>query len=163
MAGKKPEIDIGEDLAQQRKVWVIERVAWTLMAGVILAALLGFAGHGHFSDREAAAPEGDLVVSYQRFERYHAQTLLSLQLVDVQGDETRLRIGQEFLRKVEIMRMEPAPERVELDMNFTTYVFNTNAPGLILVHYKPISAGPLQIEIGLDGAPLQTLPQFVYP
>src|SRR5687768_10655702 len=80
MAASKPEIDIGEDLTQQRKVWMIERVSWTLGAIVILGALLGFAGHGTYSNREAAAPESGLVVSYQRFERYHAQTLLGLRL-----------------------------------------------------------------------------------
>ena len=163
MTSKKPKLDIGEDLIQQQKVWVIERVAWTLMAIVILGGLLGFTGHGHFSEREAAAPENGLAVSYQRFERDNAQTLLSLRLAAVANAETRIRIGQEFLRNIQVIRIEPAPARIELDGNFNTYVFATNAPGLILFHYKPVNAGPLQIEIGLDGEPVQTLPQFVYP
>lgn len=163
MPAKKTTIDIGEDIAQQRKVWIIERVAWVLMAIIMLGALLGFTGHGPYSEREVSAPQSGLVVSYQRFERYHAQTLLSLRLTAVRGDETRVRIGQEFLRKVEVMRIEPEPERIELDDAFFTYVFNTNAPGLVLFHYKPIEAGPLQIDIGLDDEPLQQLPQFVYP
>jgi hypothetical protein len=163
MAARKQEIDIGEDLTQQRKVWVIERVSWTLGAIVILGALLGFAGHGKFSDREVTAPESSLVVSYQRFERYHAQTLLSLRLADVEEGETRVRIGQEFLGNIEVMRIEPEPERVELDTDFMTYVFNANTPGLILFHYKPVNPGPMQIEIGLADEPLQRLPQFVYP
>lgn len=163
MLENNERFDIGEDIAHQRKVWVIERIAWTLMGLIILGALLGFAGHGRFSAREAGSTESGLVVQYQRFERHHAQTLLGLRLAAVEDDATRVRIGHEFLGKVEIVRLEPEPERVELDQGFNTFVFNTRGPGLILLHYKPIEPGPLQIEIGLEGEPLQTLPQYVYP
>ncbi len=58
--------DIGEDIAHQRKVWKAERIAWTLMAGAILAAIFGFVGHGLFSKRTVALPGEGLVVEYQR-------------------------------------------------------------------------------------------------
>jgi len=157
------EIQLDEDIAHQQLLWRLERITWVLMALAILAGAVGLVGHGPFSAREAAGLDSGLVVSYNRFERYHAQSQLTLELVDVMDAETRIRIGEDFLRRVEVMGIEPEPERVELDQGFMTYVFNTNAAGPILVDFKPVKAGPVQLEIGRDSAPVQTLPLFIYP
>ncbi|HEY0962088.1 MAG TPA: hypothetical protein VGE69_07000 [Pseudomonadales bacterium] len=157
------DIDIGEDIDHQRKVWKLERIAWTVMAGSIIAAVCGFAGHGLFSERTVAPREGDFIVDYQRFERYHAQTQLTLHLTGDTADETRIHFGADFLRNVEVMRLEPEPERAELGANATAYVFNTDAAGRIVVHYKPIVSGRLPLVLGRDDAPLLYLEQFVYP
>lgn len=159
----RPHLDIGEDIAQQRKVWRIERIAWTLMGATIVAALLGFIGHGSFSRREAATLDSGLVVSWHRFERYHAQSQLTIELVDVTEAETGLRLGHDFLASVEIISIEPEPERVELDTAYSTYFFNTRAPGPILVNFKPVKPGGLELAVGREDGPMQRLPLFVYP
>jgi hypothetical protein len=164
MSKKKTQLEIGEDIAQQQQVWLLERIAWTVTGLILLAALLGFVGHGFFSERETGSTEAGIRVAWQRFERHQAQSLLSVQLTATAPEpQTRLRLGQDFLGRIQIVRIEPEPARVELDGAFTTYVFNVNAPGLILFHFMPIGLGSTQIEIGLEGRALQTLPQFVYP
>lgn len=155
--------DIGEDIAHQRKVWKIERGAWALMTAAIVAAVCGFAGHGLFSARIVAPPESGLVVEYQRFERYHAQSQLSLLLTGTPDDETRIHFGEEFLRKTEIVRIEPEPERAELGADATAYVFNTNAAGRIVVYFNPVAPGRVQLVLARDDAPPLRLAQFVYP
>jgi hypothetical protein len=166
MQNSMPEqtrLEIDEDIVQQQRMWRIERVGWALMALVLLAALLGFMGHGLFSERSAGTPEAGFVVTYHRFERYAAPTLLSVWLTTDNGGETRLRVSQEFLRKIEQLHVDPEPERVELDSGFDTYVFRTRAPGPIVFHYEPTSAGSMAIMLGLEDGPLQTVHQFVYP
>ena len=155
--------DIGEDIVHQRRVWKIERVAWTLMAGAIIAAICGFAGHGLFSERTVAPLDSGLIVEYQRFERYHAQTQLSLRLTGDTAPETRIHVGADFLGNVEIVGIEPEPARAELAADATTFVFHTNAAGRIVVHYRPVTPGGLQLVVGRDDAPLLYLQQFVYP
>lgn len=155
--------DIGEDIAHQRKVWTIERCAWMLMAAAIVAAVCGFAGHGLFSARTVAPLDSGLVVEYQRFERSHAQSQFSLLLTGTPGAETRIHVGEEFLRKAEITRIEPEPERAELDAGATAYVFNTRGAGRIVVHFRPVATGSMQLVLARDDAPPLRLAQFVYP
>jgi hypothetical protein len=157
------ELDLDEDIAQQRTVWRLERIGWALMALLLLATLAGFTGHGPFSERTVGSTEAGFTVSYNRFERYAAATLLTLHLGDDIGSETRLRVSQDFLRRVEVLRVDPVPEHVELDTEYLTYVFATRAPGMIVFHYEPASVGRMEIGIGLDDRPLLTLQQFVYP
>ena len=155
--------DIGEDIAHQRKVWKIERIAWSVMAAAIIAAVCGFTGHGLFSKRVMAPAGSGVIVEYQRFERVQAQTQLSLQLTGAVAAETRIRFGEDFLRGVEIVRMEPQPSRTELDVDATDYVFNTRAAGRIVVHYLPLTHGRLQLALARDDAPPLYLGQFVFP
>jgi hypothetical protein len=164
MSKKKTQLEIGEDIAQQQQVWLLERIAWMVTSFILVAALLGFVGHGYFSGRETGSADTGISVAWQRFERHQAQTLLAVRLTATPSEaQTRLRLGQDFLGRIQILRIEPEPARVELDGAFTTYVFNVKAPGLILFHFMPIGLGATQIEIGLEGRALQTLPQFVYP
>jgi hypothetical protein len=157
------ELDLDEDIAQQRTMWRLERIGWGLMVLVTLATLAGFTGHGPFSERTAGSTDAGFTVAYNRFERYAAPSLLTVYLGDDVGAETRVRVSQDFLRRVEVLRVDPQPERVELDAEYLTYVFTTTAPGMIVFHYEPARAGHVEIGIGLEGRPLQTLPQFVYP
>lgn len=156
------ELDLDEDIAQQRTMWRLERIGWGLMVCIVLATLAGFTGHGPFSARTVGSTDAGFTVAYNRFERYAAPTLLTVYLGDV-GSETRLRVSQDFLRRVEVLRVDPQPERVELHTEYLTYVFTTTAPGMIVFHYEPAHAGRLEIGIGLEGRPVQTLPLFVYP
>lgn len=158
-----PAFDIGEDITHQRKVWKLERIAWTVMAVAIIAAVCGFAGHGLFSKRVVAPADSGLIVEYQRFERVQAQTQLSLRLTGTVAAETRIRFGEDFLQNVEIVRTEPQPSRTELDADATDYVFNTRAAGRIVLHYVPVTHGRLQLVLARDDAPLLYLGQFVYP
>lgn len=156
-------LDCDEDIDQQQRMWRIERAGWLLMALVMLAALLGFTGHGLFSERSAGSPEAGFVVSYHRFERYAAPTLLTVLPSDGDSGEIRLRVDQEFLRKIAFLRVDPEPVRVELDSGYDIFVFAVKAPGPIVFHYEPLAPGPMAITLGLEGRPLQTLSQFVFP
>ena len=156
-------IDLGEDIAQQEHVWRIERVSWTLMALVLAASLLGFTGHGYFSERRIGSSESGLEASYHRFERRAAPTLFTVRLTGMPAATTRLHINQDFVQNVEALRVYPQPQRVELGTDFLTYVFDTGAAGTIVFRYEPAAAGALEIELGLEGRPPLALAQFVYP
>lgn len=55
-------VQVSEDLDFQRKEWRVQRIAWTCMAVLILAAALGAAGSGPLSSRTAKARGGHLAV-----------------------------------------------------------------------------------------------------
>jgi hypothetical protein len=161
--GKRLELD--EDIHQQQQVWVIERISWALMALVIGAAATGFLGHGAFSNRRVSPVDAGYTIDYHRLERHQSQSIFIVQLDEeaLQGDVVRLRLGNSFLRKAEITRIEPEPDSVELDADLVTYSFNAAAAGVITFHFIPTGYGNAALDIGLDGRPLQSHPQFVLP
>ena len=164
----KAVLEIDEDIEHQQKVWLIERVSWVVMALLMCAALLGLLGHGPLSSRTLDNPASGLLVQYERFERTNAQTLFRIHLspAEQRGAEGRLSIGQEFLDKVEISRIEPEPAEVELWPDHVTYIFKLPDPGNpagIVFHYTPMESGAVHVDVGLEGYPVQTFSQFIYP
>jgi hypothetical protein len=162
------ELEIDEDLQQQRKVWLIERISWVIMALLLLAAMLGLLGHGPLSSSTLDNTASGMLIQYERFERVNAQTLFRIQLKPQvsQGAAARLSFGQEFLRKVEVLRIEPEPAEVEAWTDHVTYVITRPDPGkeaAISIHYKPLVFGRVEVDVGLDGYPVQTFSQFIYP
>ncbi len=61
------DLEIPEDLPFQRREWVAERIAWTVMALVVGAAVLGLFGSGWLS-RSIAGDQGAPV--WLEYERY---------------------------------------------------------------------------------------------
>lgn len=157
--------DIGEDIHQQQQVWQIERISWMLMALALLAALAGLLGHGCLSAREAGSAANGFVIDYQRFERHRAQSSFRIQLARaaIQTPLVRLRLGQDFLRSSDILRIEPTPVRALLGDAFNTYEFDALAAGTIVIHFVPTGPGDLEVELGLDDHATLTIAQFVYP
>lgn len=157
--------DIGEDIHQQQQVWLIERICWIVMALAMLAALAGLLGHGSFSAREAGSAANGFVVDYQRFERHRAQSSFRIQLAKaaIQMPLVRLRLGQDFLRNSDILRIEPAPVRALLGDTFNIYEFDALAAGTIVIHFVPTGPGSVEVEIGLDDHATLGIVQFVYP
>jgi hypothetical protein len=137
------------------------------MGLLMLASLLGLLGHGPVSSSTLDDPASGMLVKYERFERSNAETLFTIQVKPESATtQARLSIGTEFLGKVEISRIEPEPVEVELWPDRITYVFTVPEPGAageIVIHYKPVSFGRVQVEMGLAGYPVQTFSQFIYP
>src|SRR5687768_15141530 len=65
--------------AVRREYWV-ERVAWTGMVLILLAALLGAFGPGLLSDRRVVSADGSLSVEYSAIERYQAESVLVIRV-----------------------------------------------------------------------------------
>ena len=164
----KSGLELDEDIQQQEKVWVIEKISRAVMALIILAALLGLLGHGPLSSKTLVDSASGLVVQYERFEHRNATTVFRIHLTPSEqtDDQTRLSIGQEFLGHVEVSAIEPEPLEVELWPDHVTYIFNRPdraSPADIIIHYQPIDFGRVHVVIGLDGWQQQTFSQFVYP
>ena len=72
------DLQIDQDLDAQRHHWIAERVGWTVITLVILAALLGLFGSGWLSEASVGTPEGALRLEYSRFGRFLAPMTLRL-------------------------------------------------------------------------------------
>ena len=61
---------VQEDMAFQRRMWIVQRIGWALLGVISLAALCGLFGNGVLSKRTATGAE--MSIEYERFERAKA-------------------------------------------------------------------------------------------
>jgi hypothetical protein len=161
-------IDVNEDMDFQRREWLVQRVAWLIMAFLLLAAALGLFGRGPLSRATAGQEGGPLWVTYERLDRYQAPTELEIIAGPntAQGEELRLTLNQEFLDRIEIDGIEPEPDSVEAAGKEQVYVFKVADPSLptvVHISYQFTRPGSALIELGLEEGSLLNFNQFVFP
>jgi hypothetical protein len=165
---KNQGLEIATDLKHQRRLWVVERVGWTVMGLLIVAGLAGLFGSGPLSRASAGQPGSALRVEYERFGRYEAPSELKLSIgaEQVQGSMLRVWISRDYLDRVEVERTMPPCDVSQLDVNRVIYVFNlaqTNKPAMITFYVRPTAYGKTRGNIGIVGGPEVPFSEFVYP
>jgi len=161
-------LQLAQDLALQRRDWILQRVGWILLGLVVIGALLGLFGAGPLSKAVAGRQEGELWVEYRRF--WRLQSTMDLQInvgaAAVTGRQVRIRISRAYLESASLERIVPQPQRVEVGPEFFTYTFDTEAPGQPVAMMLAIEAtlpGPLTGKIALKRGPQVEFTHFIYP
>lgn len=162
-------LDDGEDISYQRREWVAQRIGWSAMALLVVAALLGLLGSmGPLASAYTAAPDESVGVSYMRFERHHAPARLVVGVApeSVEGGEVRLWLDADYVESLGLQSIVPEPESVELGAERITYVFPVSeGNGLmeIIFQYEHDGFWHQDARLGLvDGASLEFY-QFIFP
>jgi hypothetical protein len=162
------DLEIGEDIAHQETMWKVERAGWILMALLLIAALLGLLGPGPLSNATASDPGSLIRVEYERFVRHQAPVELRIHLgsASVHDGRVRLWLNREFITRAQIERIDPEPERTELDSHRFVYVLDTpkmEESSQAIIHFKPAGFGLTRVQLGLVGGPEVEFKQWVYP
>lgn len=163
-------LQIQEDIAFQRRSWQVQRVAWGLMALMLLAGLLGVFGSGPLSHATAAVP-GLVRVEYQRFARYDTPDTLTIHLEPgaTAGPQVRVGIDRQYLDHSKIDSVLPPPRRVHAAGDRLVYEFDVAEPGrplMIAFLLEPQQIGRLLGRVTLEReAAMDTVSftQLVYP
>ena len=160
------DLEIAQDLDYQRHEWVAQRVAWAVLALVILAALAGLLGPGPLSAVSAGAAGDALRLEYHRFLRQDGPTELRVEAEPASGGEARIWVSREWLSAVRVESIAPEPERVETGDDRLLFVFPLEAGARsaeVTFHVKPERAGRLSGRVGLDRGPSFSFDQLVWP
>lgn len=164
------DLEIEQSMDFQRREWRVERVGWTAMALVLVAALLGFfGGAGPFTIATVAA-DGDapLRLEYDRFGRFESQASLRVHVppAAVRADTVNVWIDRSYLRGVTIDQISPTPKSVEAGPDRMTYTFavtGASDPVEISISLTLIKIGSRKGRIGLTPGSSLEFHQFVYP
>jgi hypothetical protein len=157
------EIEIAEDDAFQQRAWRVQRIAWWIVAVIIVAALLGLTGNGPASRAPAATDAGEL--RYQRLMRRDAGTEWHFRGVPAQDGMLRIALSAALLRDLGIESIAPLPSRVDSRAERITYLIAAR-PGVpvdVVLHVKPFSAGALRGEIAVNDAAPARVSALVLP
>lgn len=160
-------LPVGEDMAFQRRNWRAERIAWSIMAALVAAALAGLFGTGPASRASVRDDAGLITVEYDRFLRLGSQTSLRITLAPaaiVSGHAT-VELDRDFLRTFRLEGADPAPASALAGPPGLRQVFRTE-PGAVArfrLNLRAERIGPAGAGIGLTGGPQLRLAVFVYP
>lgn len=139
------DLEIAHDLPFQRGEWIVQRIGWSVMALLLLAALLGAFGSGPLSDAEATS--GELSLEYERVLRFESPHTMSLS-VPAGEDGAELLLGREFLERVEIRSVTPEPDTWEWTGDGAVLRFAASgSPVEVSIEYEPGSLGPMTLAV----------------
>jgi hypothetical protein len=131
-------------VAQQRREWVIQRVAWVIVGLILAGSLVGAFGKGPLS-RRTQHVQG-LTLKYDRIVRFQDRTELR---VTVEGDASEvvsLEVGDDYLSHVELESVVPEPEE------------QRSRPGVVELRFRPARAGePVEVCVRVKVAKVGTL------
>ncbi|WP_052955132.1 hypothetical protein [Microvirga vignae] len=161
-------IEVDEDMAWQRRTWVIQRIGWLAMGGLVLTALTGVFGSGPVSWQQASDPAGLLRVEFERFQRQESEFTLRVDIAREASTEDAipLRMSGTFLDAVEVKGIVPEPQEARSLGGDVEYVFPVAQPGraaTIRFALRMRDVGSHSAEIGLGGREPARFTQFVYP
>ncbi|HEV2609066.1 MAG TPA: hypothetical protein VGU61_02265 [Noviherbaspirillum sp.] len=160
-----PGLQIDSDMRQQNREWVIQRIAWVLLAVLLLAILLGLFGRGGpLSTISEKSADGMLRLDYERFVRNHTPDKLQL-AVKARSESMQVKISSEYVRKIRIEDITPTPVRSSSGQDGIVLVFDTRPSEMMeaAIHFSPEGIGKLEGWIAVDGRQPHHFNQFIYP
>lgn len=163
------DLDIEQDIDYHKRSWRRQRIAWVVMAALIIATLLGLFGPGLLGDSVAGAKGAPLWMEFNRFGRLDAEsTTLRLHVEPgaAGGGPLRLWLNRDYLERVRVMHVVPDPQSVEIAADRYVYVFavqDASKPTTITFDLEPDCVGLLRGQVGVEGGSLLDFSQFIYP
>jgi hypothetical protein len=161
-------LQIDEDMRFQRLNWAAERIAWSALSLVILAALLGLFSRGPLSETEARDADGAVRITYERFLRYGTASSLDIEITfpATQTEHVELRLRGPMLHGLLVQTVRPEPLESRLAEDGWVMVFpvaDKGSTSLIRMEIRPEALATLEGEIAIGGQQPARLSSFVYP
>lgn len=159
-------LQIYDDWEFQRRSWRVQRIGWVLMVLFILAGLMGLLGSGWLGHTTIATADRALQLEYDRFLRLHSPSRVKIRAIAPTPQELQIRIERQYLEGLQVARMMPEPDRVEIEPENYAYYFLTssaNRPVTIALEIEPERVGWLDGKISLATDRGLQLRQWVYP
>jgi hypothetical protein len=162
------DLEINQDLDFQRRCWKAQRIGWTIMALLVLSALLGLFGRGLFSHAVVRDPSIPLSMEYERLGRYLSSLTLTVHVTSGASEDGKVRLwfSRDFLREVQIQGITPKPDSAEISASGAIYIFRLAQPdqgGDVIVHFEAQAVGPLRGRFGLTESRSIAFTQWIYP
>lgn len=159
-------LELEQDLAFQQRSWRVQRVAWIVLALIVMAGLAGVTGGGPLSRAAVATEDGRLRVEYERFVRMQAPSQLKLYFgkETVRGGEMRVWFDRGYIEQIKLDQIVPQPLRTEASADRLTYVFaaTDGQAGALAIDLQLQRFGRASARLGVGDATLE-FRQLVFP
>lgn len=161
--GKGLQLEV--DVSHERSEWFVQRVGWSLMFLLVIAALLGFLGKGPFSDVQAGKVGDDLYIEYERFVRHEAPFSIKIFCRPGSSNQFTLSLDRAFLERSEIKDIQPTPMTTTVAGAECIFTFSSfgDTNQLVTFRLESDSFGKLPNTVTLNAKARQQLNQFIWP
>lgn len=161
----KPDLELTEDFTFEQREWKVQRLAWLIVALLVLLGLLGLFGPGPLSSRTLTSSDGTLRLEYNRFERYQAPSELRLYFAASEQTKARVWISGQFMQNMKLETISPPPEQVEMRDAGVIYTFRVprGQSGAAVFHLQTEKMGAKPLRLRLNDGPILEAPYWVYP
>lgn len=162
------DLDLNQDLDLQRKTWTIQRIGWSGMALIVLAALAGVFGSGPLARTEVTDNPQTFRLSYDRFGRYEGELVLQVVLTPetTKTNRVTVEIDGTYWISHAVEHITPEPLISSIGIDGFLYAFETNTPStpaVIVFRLRPKYIGAMDGRIRVnDSGPLR-FHQFMFP
>lgn len=162
------DLELGCDLAFERRWWRIQRIGWVILPLLILGGVLGIFGHGPLSEATAHPSGSELQVHYDRLARRETPTLLQLRVdkAAIASGEVRIRLNRALLDSMQLKQIIPEPLMTQPLADGARFIFRTDPTrdsAIIVFVENPTRPGFVESEVSVEGAKPVRFRQFVYP
>lgn len=156
---------VAEDMRFQRITWIVERIGWAAVVGLMLLALAGLFSMGPLSAVEQTDDSGALTVRYDRFQRSGATAVMEVVLTPLDGEGAALHFDKSFLHAFTIEAVQPRPAewRGEADGAALVFPVPDGRSFTVQLSLRPETVGSLRSRLRLGGQSAVDLFFFVYP
>jgi hypothetical protein len=156
-------LEIHENMPHHERAWRVKRVAWSVIAIVILCGLFGIFGAGPVAHRIVRA--NGFEVRYDAIARCNAPCDFKIVVPPGDGD-LRLSMNADFLNKVDLERADPTPLQCQLDGDRHTFVFkrsNSKQAGTLFISFRPNTPGRTRAQLEVPALGVLDIELFFLP
>lgn len=161
------DLEITEDLRHERRSWKMEHAGWILIYTFLFLVLLGITGTGFLSQTKTSDAAGTFVVEHERFGRLQRETEMQISTrAPLPERRFSVWLNHDFLEKVEILHIEPAPTAAESAAGGITYHFAVDAeqpPFRVWISYQPGKWWLMNVIVRSGTAGEVHFRQFIFP
>ncbi|HZG01887.1 MAG TPA: hypothetical protein VEY71_12855, partial [Chitinophagales bacterium] len=151
-------LELEEDLDLHERGWVLQKIGWAFILGVIGTAALGLYGDGVLSTRKPTS--GNFTLEYERFNRFEHEMEV---LIQSSGEPINaITLPQSYLKDMRLVRIVPEPENNVATDRDVTYHF-VGDHNIISVYVRPESPGTFAGTLRINNGASFDISQFIYP
>lgn len=162
------DLEVEQDLTFEKREWRGQLIGRVVMIAIVIGALVGFFGAGPLSLTEVVDESGAVHVIYEHFGRRGATTNLTVGMGPLAFSEGKaeLWISSDYLGKMQVDSVTPAPDQVTADDDGYVYTFLVDQPEdpvTVTFNFTIDSMGPVTGKIGRPDAEPLHLDHFFTP
>ena len=155
----RSSLEIDESINLHRTGWIVQRIGWVIIIGIMAAGLMGLFGEGPIS--RAHPLTGGIETTYERFFRFESEMKI---VIRSSGEHiSNITFSQHYLKNFKILRFIPEPENNTTTTDKIIYNFLPGQNELVSIYITPTSYGTIKGTMHVNDVNTFTLHHFIFP